>query len=123
MRLPCRRGLPNSFHCLRSRLLSRDEQKRYSYQGVLSSNYGLADFPTVAAQAPKGQDLTVFQESATYDKAHPYRIAILMTGLVLVAMMPVLGAVGFEALGHGAGTAASSWQASIGLVEASGFYA
>jgi hypothetical protein len=46
-----------------------------------------------------------------------------MTGLVLVAMMPVLGAVGFEALGHGAGTAASSWQASIGLVEASSFYA
>lgn len=77
--------------------------------------------------APEGQDLNFFQKPATYVKAHPYRVAILMTGLVLVivsvSVVPVLGAVGFEALGPGAGTAAASWQASIGLVEASSLFA
>ena len=52
---------------------------------------------------------------------------MLVTGLVLfiasVLTVPVLGAAGFEALGPAAGTAAASWQASLGLVEAGSLFA
>lgn len=39
-----------------------------------------------------------------------------------VLTVPVLGAAGFEALGPAAGTAAASWQASLGLVKAGSLF-
>lgn len=50
-----------------------------------------------------------------------------VTGLVVSAgaalTLPVLGAVGFGALGPIGGSAAAGWQASIGLVEAGSLFA
>ena len=50
-----------------------------------------------------------------------------LTGVVVSAAaaltLPVLGAVGFGALGPIGGSAAAGWQASIGLVEAGSLFA
>ncbi|KAB8287402.1 hypothetical protein EYC80_010106 [Monilinia laxa] len=40
-----------------------------------------------------------------------------------IAVVPILGAVGFSAVGPVARSAAAAWQSSIGLVEAGSFFA
>ncbi|KAM0146241.1 hypothetical protein ACHAQE_010834 [Botrytis cinerea] len=62
-----------------------------------------------------------------YIKKHPYRFGLQALGGVVtiasIAVVPILGAVGFTALGPVAGSAAAAWQSSIGLVEAGSFFA
>ncbi|KAF7954528.1 hypothetical protein EAE96_005648 [Botrytis aclada] len=62
-----------------------------------------------------------------YIKKHPYRFGLQALGGVVtiasIAVVPILGAVGFTAVGPVAGSAAAAWQSSIGLVEAGSFFA
>jgi len=88
----------------------------------LSLTLRLVNFSKVTAQASQEQHLNIF-----YIKAYPFRAILLVTGLVLfiasVSTVPVFGAIGFGALGHGAGTAAAFWQVLLGLVEAGSLFA
>lgn len=60
-------------------------------------------------------------------KAHPIRTGIQVAGLTLstasLCAVPVLGIVGFNAVGPAANSAAAAWQASIGLVQANSLFA
>ena len=58
---------------------------------------------------------------------HPSVFILQATGLLLstaaLFTLPVLGALGFGALGPVAGTTAAAWQASLGLVQAGSLFA
>lgn len=60
-------------------------------------------------------------------KAHPYLFALQSSGVLVftasVTAPLILGAVGFGVLGPVAGSAATAWQSSIGLVQASSWFA
>jgi hypothetical protein len=62
-----------------------------------------------------------------YVQDNPVRFALHVAGAVIgvaaFAIVPILGAVGFGALGPVAGSAAAGWQASIGAVEAGSLFA
>jgi hypothetical protein len=62
-----------------------------------------------------------------YVHDNPVRFALQVTGavvsIVAIVAVPILGAVGFSALGPVAGSAAAGWQASIGAVEAGSLFA
>jgi hypothetical protein len=64
---------------------------------------------------------------ATYVKNHPVRFGLQVTGGILtlasVVALPILGAVGFGAVGPVAGSVAAGWQSGIGLVEAGSLFA
>lgn len=64
---------------------------------------------------------------AQYVEDNPVRFALQVTGAVAstaaVVALPILGAIGFSALGPVAGSVAAGWQASIGLVEAGSLFA
>lgn len=63
----------------------------------------------------------------SYMTTHPVKFTFQVLGGVVsiasLAAMPILGAVGFAAAGPVAGSAAASWQASIGVVQAGSFFA
>ncbi|SLM39229.1 hypothetical protein LPUS_01127 [Lasallia pustulata] len=63
---------------------------------------------------------------SSYIKAHPYLFAFQLTGVLFstaaVVTLPILGALGFSALGPVAGSAAAGWQASLGIVEAGSLF-
>lgn len=75
----------------------------------------------------KSQDVSIIQAATNYAKAHPIRTGIQVAGLTLSAVsmfaVPVLGYVGFTAVGPAAGSAAAAWQSSIGLVQANSLFA
>jgi len=62
-----------------------------------------------------------------YIDDNPARFALQVTGAVIGAAgllaVPILGAIGFSALGPVAGSVAAGWQASIGAVEAGSLFA
>ena len=62
-----------------------------------------------------------------YINDNPIRFALQATGAVISTAafitVPVLGAVGFSAIGPVAGSVAAGWQASIGAVEAGSLFA
>jgi hypothetical protein len=62
-----------------------------------------------------------------YVKNNPWRFALQVTGGVVTTAalitVPILGAVGFSAIGPVAGSAAAGWQAAIGAVEAGSLFA
>jgi hypothetical protein len=62
-----------------------------------------------------------------YIDDNPIRFGLQVTGAVIstaaLITVPILGAVGFSALGPVAGSAAAGWQASIGAVEAGSLFA
>lgn len=64
---------------------------------------------------------------AQYVEDNPVRFALQVTGAVVstaaVIVVPVLGAIGFSAIGPVAGSMAAGWQASIGAVEAGSLFA
>jgi len=67
------------------------------------------------------------QKAGDYIKNHPVlfgvQVASAVVGLAGIIALPVLGAVGFGAVGPAAGSAAAAWQASIGIVEAGSLFA
>lgn len=71
--------------------------------------------------------IVIIQAAKNYAKARPIRTGIQVAGLTLSAAslcaVPVLGLVGFTAVGPAANSAAAAWQASIGLVRASSLFA
>lgn len=75
----------------------------------------------------KAQDLSLFQATIEYAKAHPVRTGLQVLGLTVSTLsflaVPVLGAVGFTAAGPVAGSAAAAWQSSIGAVQAGSLFA
>ena len=61
-----------------------------------------------------------------YITDNPVRFALQVTGGVASTALfavPILGAIGFSAIGPVAGTAAAGWQASIGAVQAGSLFA
>ncbi|KIM79121.1 hypothetical protein PILCRDRAFT_823696 [Piloderma croceum F 1598] len=62
-----------------------------------------------------------------YIDDNPARFALQVTGAVIstaaIITVPVLGAVGFSAIGPVAGSVAAGWQAAIGAVEAGSLFA
>jgi len=62
-----------------------------------------------------------------YIEDNPVRFALQVTGAVVstaaVIAVPILGAIGFSAIGPVAGSVAAGWQASIGIVEAGSLFA
>jgi hypothetical protein len=58
---------------------------------------------------------------------HPVRFALQVTGAVVstaaLITVPILGAIGFSAIGPVAGSVAAGWQASMGIVEAGSLFA
>ncbi|KAB8287401.1 hypothetical protein EYC80_010106 [Monilinia laxa] len=62
-----------------------------------------------------------------YIKKHTYQFGLQALGgpvtIASIAVVPILGAVGFSAVGPVARSAAAAWQSSIGLVEAGSFFA
>lgn len=62
-----------------------------------------------------------------YVEDHPGRFALQVTGAVIgtaaFITVPILGAVGFTAIGPAAGSIAAGWQAAIGAVEAGSLFA
>jgi len=62
-----------------------------------------------------------------YVEDNPARFALQVTGAVASTVafitVPVLGVIGFSAIGPAAGTAAAAWQSSIGLVNAGSLFA
>jgi len=77
----------------------------------------------IKQQSPEG----FTQKAGTYIKKHPVlfgvQVASAAVGLAGIIALPILGAVGFGALGPAAGSAAAAWQASIGIVEAGSIFA
>ena len=61
-----------------------------------------------------------------YARAHPYLLTSQVVGGVVTAASlaapAALGAIGFGVLGPTAGTVATSWQSSIGLVQAGSLF-
>lgn len=64
---------------------------------------------------------------AAFARKHPtlfkVQVVAVVGTVVSLAIVPILGAVGFSAVGPVAGTAAAAWQASMGLVEAGSLFA
>jgi hypothetical protein len=62
-----------------------------------------------------------------YVKDSPVCFALQVTGAVVVTAalitVPILGAIGFSAIGPVVGSVAAGWQASIGIVEAGSLFA
>ena len=73
------------------------------------------------------KDISLFQSISNYAKDHPVLTGLQVLGLTLSTLsflaVPVLGAVGFTAAGPVAGSAAATWQASIGAVQAGSLFA
>lgn len=93
----------------------------HSIPGRLKPEGPTDPLSTVEAEKP-----TMLQSVSAYAKAHPIRTGIQVAGLTLSAAsflaVPVLGAVGFTAVGPAAGSAAAAWQSSIGLVRAGSLF-
>lgn len=88
-----------------------------------TSNFGVGIFLSIV----KKQEIGIIQAATNYAKAHPIRTGIQVVGLTLSAAsmfaVPVLGLVGFTAVGPAANSAAAAWQASIGVVQANSLFA
>jgi hypothetical protein len=82
---------------------------------------------TAAVNPPLSSFHRITTGASSYIKAHPYLFAIQLIGglfsTAAVVTLPILGAVGFSALGPVAGSAAAGWQASLGIVEAGSLFA
>lgn len=91
------------------------------HEGV--SDFGLG----VPLSIVETQEVGIIQAAKNYAKAHPIRAGIQVAGLTLSAAsmfaVPVLGLVGFTAVGPAANSAAAAWQASIGAVQANSLFA
>lgn len=87
----------------------------------------IQQFLTAAVNPPRSFFHRVTTGAGSYIKAHPYLFAIQLTGVLFstaaAITIPVLGAVGFGALGPVASSAAAGWQASLGIVEAGSLFA
>ncbi len=74
----------------------------------------------------KPQDVTLFQATTNYAKAHPVLTGLQVVGATVSVLsffaVPVLGAIGFTAAGPAANSAAAAWQASIGVVKAGSLF-
>ncbi|KAI4147218.1 MAG: hypothetical protein LQ340_005656 [Diploschistes diacapsis] len=85
------------------------------------------EFSQELARQVKTQDVSLFQATSEYVRAHPVRAGLQILGLTVSTLsflaVPVLGAVGFTAVGPAAGSAAAAWQASIGAVQAGSLFA
>ncbi|KAJ9652346.1 hypothetical protein H2198_008385 [Neophaeococcomyces mojaviensis] len=81
---------------------------------------------TIGLQDPSARR-SFLSRSGRYIKNHPVSFSLQVLGgiasIASIAVLPVLGAVGFAAAGPVAGTAAAGWQASIGLVQAGSLFA
>jgi hypothetical protein len=79
------------------------------------------------SEGAQSEDTKVLHAVSKYIKEHPIQFALQTGGAVAltasVALLPILGAVGFTAVGPAAGSAAAAWQASIGAVEAGSLFA
>lgn len=75
----------------------------------------------------KSQDVTLFQATKNYAKAHPVLTGLQIVGATLTVLsfcaVPALGAIGFTAAGPAANSVATAWQASIGAVKAGSLFA
>ncbi len=69
----------------------------------------------------EAQDVTLFQATKNYAKAHPVLTGLQVVGTTVSVLsffaVPVLGTIGFTAAGPAANSAAAAWQASIGAVK------
>lgn len=82
---------------------------------------------TVKEQNSQPNDLSKGKQHKAYVKSHPAIFAFqslgAVVGLASVITLPVLGAVGFSAAGPVAGSLATAWHSSIGLVQAGSLFA
>ncbi|KAI9778678.1 MAG: hypothetical protein M1816_003927 [Peltula sp. TS41687] len=87
----------------------------------------LKQFLTAAVNPPRSSFSRVTAAAGSYIRAHPYLFALQATGILVstasMVALPVLGAVGFSAVGPVAGSVAAGWQASLGVVEAGSLFA
>lgn len=87
----------------------------------------LQHFLTAVVNPPRSFFRRITTGASSYIKAHPYLFAAQLTGVLLstaaVVTLPIVGAVGFGALGPVGGSAAAAWQASLGFVEAGSLFA
>ena len=74
----------------------------------------------------KPQDVTLFQATKNYAKAHPVLTGLQIVGTTVSVLsffaVPALGAIGFTAAGPAAGSAAAAWQGSMGAVKAGSLF-
>ncbi|KAL8894401.1 MAG: hypothetical protein Q9192_004351 [Flavoplaca navasiana] len=86
-----------------------------------------AEFSQELTRRVKSQDVTLFQATKNYAKAHPVLTGLQIVGTTLSILsfcaVPALGAIGFTAAGPAANSVAAAWQASIGAVKAGSLFA
>jgi len=74
----------------------------------------------------KPQDVTLFQATKNYAKAHSVLAGLQVVSTTVSVLsffaVPVLGAIGFTAAGPAANSAAAAWQASIGAAKAGSLF-
>ncbi len=74
----------------------------------------------------KSQDVTLFQATKNYAKAHPVLTGLQIVGatfsVLSLCAVPALGAIGFTAAGPAANSVAAAWQASMGVVKAGSLF-
>jgi len=72
-------------------------------------------------------DSSFLQKTGEYIRAHPIAFGLQVAGGAVAATsllgLPILGALGFTAIGPAAGSVAAAWQASLGLAEAGSLFA
>lgn len=87
---------------------------------VVFQKYIDGDYPTK-------DDSTFFERLRDYAKQNPtafgFQAAGLALGIISMAVVPFLGAIGFTAIGPAAGSIAAGWQASLGIVQAGSLFA
>ncbi|KAJ8066910.1 hypothetical protein OCU04_004295 [Sclerotinia nivalis] len=120
-----------------------DESENTELEGVIQNRIATGKFPEDFWNSPLTprilacwcpgflKEMLILSEKekgiGNYIKKHPYRFSFQVIGGLItaasIAVVPVLGVVGFSAAGPVAGSAAAAWQSSIGLVEAGSIFA
>lgn len=87
---------------------------------LVKQKYMNGEFPT-------HDDPDLLTRLREYIRANPAAFGFQVAGLVVSALsllaVPILGLIGFTAIGPAAGTAAAGWQASLGIVQAGSLFA
>lgn len=109
-------------------------------RGQIQQRYASATFPQLGGELPAWAHPLIYacwsaafgcyialSRFNRYVHDHPVRFGLQATLAVVstaaLITVPILGAIGFSAIGPVAGSVAAGWQASIGLVEAGSLFA
>jgi hypothetical protein len=120
-------------------LLAGREIFKQEDDAAVQAHYSAASFPNLENLSAPYKHLIYCCWSAEFGRYialsqfrryvhdNPFRFALqatsAVTGVAALATIPVLGAIGFGAIGPVAGSVAAGWQAAIGAVEAGSLFA